>query len=129
MHQTIPTLLVLTILFIVVRHLLERWRQRKLAKELQCEAAPAYPIMDFLGIRELLRIMGSRKSNLMLESMAKRFDVVSSQEGRQVTTFTFQMLNKTALITSNPKNMQAVYATQFSEFEAGEARNGSFRPL
>jgi hypothetical protein len=47
-----------------------------------------------------------------------------------LASFAFQMpLGKTTIMTPHPRNMQAIYATQFKDFELGETRNESFKPL
>ncbi|KAJ6179432.1 hypothetical protein N7519_009893 [Penicillium mononematosum] len=52
-----------------------------------------------------------------------------NQENRYVTTFSIRNLGRTHIFTIDPKNIQAVLATQFKDFELGSVRQISMHPL
>ncbi|KAK3067606.1 hypothetical protein LTS18_001020, partial [Coniosporium uncinatum] len=61
--------------------------------------------------------------------LANRVKEVSKREERQVNTFHGKILTQSTYFTVEPKNIQALLATQFKDFHFGPGRNGNFGPL
>jgi hypothetical protein len=59
----------------------------------------------------------------------QRVQTISDIENRNVTTFIIRNLGRDLYFTVDPKNIQAVLATQFKDFELGEIRRRSVHPL
>jgi hypothetical protein len=109
-------------------------RSREIARkthDLGCVPFPALPekFWDPLGLKLLsdnVRVIGEGTE---LQYWMARFEELSVKEGRPVKTFSGQFLRIPFLLTTDPKIIQAVLATQFREFELGMVRCGSFAPL
>ncbi|GAB7349065.1 hypothetical protein MBLNU459_g8025t2 [Dothideomycetes sp. NU459] len=54
---------------------------------------------------------------------------MSKREGRNVNTWAFTVFGKRGHLTVDPKNIQAVLATQFKDFGLGQTRCNNFSPL
>jgi hypothetical protein len=106
-----------------------RFQNASNAKKLGCKPAPEQPSPDPLGIKNVLDIMKANDNGVLLEHFKGRFDLVSKVEGRTVLTFDAHLLRDHFYITCDPKNVQAILATQFKEFELGPIRFGTFSPL
>ncbi|CAG8301096.1 unnamed protein product [Penicillium salamii] len=113
----------------VIRMIVNSWQQSRHAKSLGCGSVPLYPCKDPFGINNLKQSLAADKENLVPELAEKRINVISEQENRYVTTFSIRNLGRTHLFTIDPKNIQALLATQFKDFELGSVRRDSMHPL
>lgn len=113
----------------VIRMIVNSWQHSRNAKRLGCGSVPHYPCKDPIGINNLKQSLAADKENLVPELAEKRVDIISEQENRYVTTFSITNLGRTNLFTIDPKNIQAVLATQFKDFELGSVRRSSMHPL
>ncbi|KAJ8108902.1 hypothetical protein OPT61_g7846 [Boeremia exigua] len=59
----------------------------------------------------------------------QRVDTACAEEGRTIMTFALKVLGQRSYFTNDPKNVQAVLATQFKDFGLGWLRNASFGQL
>lgn len=109
--------------------LARRFSNAKKAKQLGCLPAPVYPSPDPLGIKPVMDIIKSNTVGKLPEHLIWRFDNSSRKEGRPVYTFYGQFLRAPFFNTMDPKNIQALLATQFKDFELGAIRLGTFGPL
>lgn len=112
----------------VVWRILAAVQHARNARSLGCGAVPTYP-SDWLGISNLREGLRADKQKLIPELIQRRVDEMAAREGRYVSTFRIQMLNRENLFTVEPKNIQAVLATQFKDFALGQSRRNALHPL
>ncbi|KAF4766862.1 hypothetical protein N7455_005527 [Penicillium solitum] len=113
----------------VIRMVFNSWQHSRNAKSLGCGSVPLYPCKDPLGIDNLKQSLAADKAKLVPELAEERVKVISDQESRYVTTFSIRNLGRTHIFTIDPKNIQALLATQFKDFELGSVRRLSLHPL
>lgn len=104
-----------------------RRRHAAAAKERGCEPPPLEKRPDPFALTNLARTMWSLRDNRILEYMQGTFDDTSAN--RTVYTYETKILGDKVLFTCDPRNIQAMLATQFKDFELGQVRRGSFAPL
>ncbi|OAG38832.1 hypothetical protein AYO21_07027 [Fonsecaea monophora] len=112
------------IYFLVASFLAKRYHARK-AKELGCQPAWERPYRWPLGIDLVWEIVQADKNNIVPSYF---LDVYNNRTGKK-STWQQNMLGTMGYVTSDPKNIQAILATQFNEFELGEVRRGNFFPM
>lgn len=98
------------------------------ARRLGCGPIPRYP-SDWLGISNVRAMIRADKEKLVPELAIGRIQYMSDREGRYVSTFGNRLFTQSIIITVDPKNIQAMLATQFKDFELGKARSDSMHPL
>ena len=67
-------------------------------------------------------MLDADKKKLFPNMMVDRHQLMSKLHGRECSTFTFDVLGQRILFTSDPKNIQAMLATQFDDFDLGQLR-------
>lgn len=72
--------------------------------------------------------MKADKDQLFPELLIKRERDMSELHGREVSTFKNYIMFQDVYFTSDPKNIQAMLATQFNDFCLGDARIGNMSP-
>jgi hypothetical protein len=113
----------------IIRTVLASWQHSCKARELGCGSLPLLPCKDFIGIDTLKQSLAADKKKIFPELSTRRIEVVSEKEGRYVTTYGLRNVGHNLVFTVDPKNVQAILATQFKDFEVGEARRHSIHPL
>lgn len=113
----------------VIRMVFNSWQHSRNAKSLGCGSVPMYPSKDPFGIDNLKQSLVADKAKVVPELAEERVKIISEQEKRYVTTFSIRNLGRTHLFTIDPKNIQALLATQFKDFELGSVRRISLHPL
>lgn len=113
----------------IIRMVLASWQHSRKARELGCGSLPLFPCKDPIGIDTLKQSLAADKAKVLPELSSRRVQIVSEQEGRYVTTYVLRNLGRNLVFTIDPKNIQAVLATQFKDFELGEVRRHSMHPL
>lgn len=93
------------------------------AKQLGCQPAHRQKNRLPLGWDQLQRLLQSNRAGILPDDVGRIF----REEGHY--TFTSHMLGSRMLNTAEPKNIQALLATQFKDFDLGERRRLSFFPL
>ena len=115
----------LTIYWIVAH-----FRQTAKAKSLGCQPAPLFRPWDVFGIQNFKIEMNGMKTNRLSYAFTSRKNEMSAKIGRDCKTFRIKYPpGETWFYTFDPKNMQAVLATQFQDFQQPAARVGAFEPL
>lgn len=114
--------------FKITTVLINRQRRAVKARELGCKPAPVYP-SDILGISGVRELLHHAKLMRIPTHVSERRDLMGKQEGRDVNTWTFTILGSWGHFTCDPKNIQAILATQFKDFGLGDVRIGNFHPL
>ena len=113
-------------IYSVVGHL----RQATKAKSLGCEPAPLFRPWDVFGVQNFKIEMNGMKTNRLSYAFLNRRKEMSAKVGRDCKTFRiYYPPGETWYYTFDPKNLQAVLATQFQEFQQPAARVGAFEPL
>jgi cytochrome P450 len=95
------------------------------AREVGAIDAPSYPSSGFGGFNNLKQMMAADKASLFPDLLVKRERDMSELHGREVSTFKNYILFQDVYFTSDPKNIQALLATQFNDFGLGPARIGN----
>lgn len=129
--MTLPFVVFLVAAAIALRlvwYVVARVQHAQNARKLGCGPVPAYP-RDLFGISTLKESLAADKVKAIPELAERRVKYMSDQEGRYVSTFRMRMLNREHVVTVDPKNIQAVLATQFKDFELGQSRRNALHPL
>lgn len=105
-------------------------RQEAKAKSLGCEPAPIFLPWDILGLQNFKIEMNGWNTNRLSVAFSDRKKQMSAKLGRECKTFRIKYPpGETWYYTFDPKNLQAVLATQFQDFQQPAARVGAFEPL
>lgn len=113
----------------IIRVVLASWQHARKARSLGCGSLPLFPCKDPLGISNLKESLAADKEKLLPALSERRVQMMSDRENRSVTTFVLRNLGRDHVFTIDPKNIQAVLATQFKDFELGAARRDNLHPL
>jgi hypothetical protein len=102
------------------------WASRRHARQARvrgCRACPSFPTKYPGGIDVLVRLaQADQRDRIPQETRTLH------QEGGR-PTYRQTVLGQTNIVTNDPKNIQAVLATQFHDFELGPRRRNIFSPL
>lgn len=113
----------------IIRLALASWQHSRKAKSLGCGSLPTFPSKDPLGIDNLKQTLAADKEGLVPKLTEKRVQLISERENRYVSTYSIRNLGRNHVFTIDPKNIQALLATQFKDFELGQVRHASMHPL
>lgn len=113
----------------LVRFVFNSWHHASKAKSLGCGSLPRFPTKDPLGISTLKESMAADKAKTIPVLSEKRVALMADRENRYVTSFVLRNIGRDIVFTIEPKNVQAVLATQFKDFELGSVRHSSMHPL
>lgn len=102
-------------------------RHAATAKRLGCKPAPIEHWPDPFALVNLFRTMRAFSNSQILDYMKGTFNNTSAN--RKVSTYETKILGDKVIFTCDPKNVQAMLATHFKDFELGQVRRGSFAPL
>jgi hypothetical protein len=117
---------VIVILYNVITHA----RQAAKAKALGCQPAPLFRAWDVFGVQNFKIEMNGMKTNRLSYAFLDRKKEMSAKIGRDCKTFRIKYPpGETWYYTFDPKNLQAVLATQFQDFQQPAARVGAFQAL
>lgn len=121
---TTATLVVVSyIIYLVLASFLQSRRNARKARELKCEEPPLQKNKYPLGIDQIQKALAADKEKLFPIEMAKRTVEVGA------ITYRYSVLGNNNIFTADEKNIQAILATQFSDFDLGPTRRGNFWPL
>lgn len=104
-------------------------RHAALAKQLGCRPAPKEYSPDPVGLVNLIKTLRANSNSQVLEHIRGVFDDVSLRMNRTVYSYDTSILGDRVFFTCDPRNIQALLATQFKDFELGKVRNSIFAPL
>ncbi|KAI9820833.1 MAG: hypothetical protein M1826_000858 [Phylliscum demangeonii] len=113
--------------FLTYRVVAGIWSDRAAAAESRrrgCKPCPRQPHRWPLGIDQLQRSLAADREKLFPDLLVRRFE--------EMGAFTFSdttLGSPRNIFTIEPKNVQAVLATQFRDFELGPIRRGNFDAL
>lgn len=117
------------LLYKLAATLLTHRRNASRAQQLGCKPLPSLPSPDPLGITNIVRLIQANNAGRFPDHINERVLALSRAEGRPVFTYQLHLMRNWLLFTCDPKNIQAVLATQFKDFELGPVRFGTFSPL
>ncbi|KAI8205844.1 hypothetical protein K4K54_000581 [Colletotrichum sp. SAR 10_86] len=93
------------------------------ARRLSCKPAPLEPTTLPLGIDTVLASLRADREQRTPDHVAARFAALG------VHTFRIALLGTTNLVTADPRNVQALLATQFADFGMGAARSTNLKAV
>lgn len=107
------------------------WTRRSCTRELGCKPAPRWPAKawDVLGLGYVRQLVRADREKRLPSFVIERMVFMSERENRAVTTAETNKLGTIVFMTSDPKNIQAILATQFQDFGLGNVRRNNFLPL
>jgi hypothetical protein len=106
------------------------FRQAAKARSLGCQPAPLFRPWDFLGIQNFMIEINGIKTNRLSHAFLSRKNEMSAKLGRDCKTFRIKYPpGETWYYTFDPKNLQAVLATQFQDFHQPAARSAALEAL
>lgn len=92
-------------------------------RELKCEDAPVQKYKLPLGIDEVHRSLKADAEMQFLVYIMERFQEIGA------LTYQASFMGTKSYFTADEKNIQAMLATQFNDFDLGPVRRGNFFPL
>jgi hypothetical protein len=115
---------------LIIYSVLIHIRQVAKAKSLGCQRAPLFRPWDVFGVQNFQIEMNGMKTNSLSYAFLDRKQEMSTKIGRDCKTFRIKYPpGETWYYTFDPKNLQAVLATHFHDFQQPAARVGAFEPL
>lgn len=105
-------------------------RQASKSRSLGCEDAPLFRSWDVLGIANLRIELNGMRTHRLSQAFRCRKEEISKTLGRETKTFRIKYPpGETWYYTFDPRNLKAVLATQFQDFQQSKARVGALEPL
>ena len=92
-------------------------------KRLGCKPSPRWPSSWPFGLDLVWEALKSDRAKLFPELLLSRFERMNR------TDYHYVALGTKSFVTADPKNVQALLATQFKDFMLGDIRKGNFQPL
>ncbi|OAP57574.1 hypothetical protein AYL99_08312 [Fonsecaea erecta] len=117
------------VLYLFISSIYTRRRHATVAQQLGCRPAPKEYLPDPLGLVNMYKLLRANSKNEVLEYIRGVFDDVSLRTNKTVYSYDTSMLGDRVFFTCDPRNIQAILATQFKDFELGKIRTGAFAPL
>lgn len=118
------TALGVVVLIYVLRWILTSFWHAQRARRMGCKPAFIRPARLPFGIDIAKRYMDT-----MEEDILQNDDLVLYEELGRRPTWNQNLLGTWHHVTSDPKNIQAMLATQFKDFELGPFRRNMFHPV
>lgn len=125
----IAAIVALTIAGSLLHSVYFTWRHTQKSRKLGCEAAPLYPSQDPFGVSTLLETLDAAREKLLPQLAERRVAFLSRRHDRYVSTFRICQAGRENLLTADPKNIQAMLATQFKDFGLGDMRRNVANPV
>lgn len=123
LNAVLGLLVVSIVYFAISSFLSSRYHARK-AQELGCQPAFQRPHRLPLGFDFVQQTIKADREQVVPDFFLNLY----KELGRH-PTWSQNVLGSFAYVTTDPKNIQAILATQFNDFEIGEARRGNFFPV
>lgn len=108
---------------LLVRYFVRAFNEYQTSQSWNCLPPASWPTRLPLGLEFLHRLNEADKKGILPSEFVKVVEEAGS------TTFHTFVLGTRSVVTVEPKNVQAVLATQFDDFELGEGRRGNFFPV
>ena len=117
--------LILHILYKLVLNSIERRSRDAEAARRGCGPAPTLPKMDPLGLTRLIDALKAAREKRSPQYIVEAMD----EMGTNVHTVRAQILDYEVLVTRDPENVKAMFATQAQDFGIAAHRAGNWEPL
>ncbi len=117
------------VLYLLISSVSTRRRHAAAASQLGCRPAPTEYNPDPLGLVNLIKTLRANNKSQVLEYIRGVFDDVSLHMNKTVYSYDTYILGDRVFFTCDPRNIQALLATQFKDFELGKVRISAFAPL
>lgn len=111
----------LVVLYRLINNLLISQRQNNKVKEWGCQSVPTEPSKWPVGIDILLKTIEADKQQRLPDYIVERFNKI----GRY--TWRASILGSSNLVSADPRNIQAILATQFNDFKMSKIREKNFK--
>ncbi|CRL23698.1 Cytochrome P450 [Penicillium camemberti] len=125
----IPALAVLAVACHLLLSFYSTWHHVQKARRIGCGEPPVYPGRDPFGISILLETLKAAREKMLPQLAERRMAFLSRQHDRYVSTFRMCQAGRQNLFTADPKNIQAMLATQFKDFGLGDTRRNVADPV
>jgi hypothetical protein len=122
-HYGILASVAIGVVYLVVNSLISAYSRHRRAQELGCKTPDIRRNKLPGGIDFVLRLIDAEKR----DQVPNEFVKIAQEQGRD--TWEQSLWGKPQIFTTNPKNVQAVLATQFHDFEIGTQRKQVFFPM
>ena len=110
-------------LYRVIDNYIRNRRNAAEAARRGCKPPPHYVNKLPWGIDFVVSAIRADKEKRFPEFLIDRYQTMGNR------TYENRILGNRGISTNDPKNVQAILATQFKDFGLGERRNGNFKPL
>lgn len=117
------------VFYLSISSISTRRRHAAAAKQRGCSPVPTQHSPDPLGLVNMVKILRANSKNQVLEYFRGVFDDVSLRMNKTAYSYDTYMLGDRIFFTCDPRNIQAILATQFKDFELGKIRIAAFAPL
>jgi cytochrome P450 len=111
------------VLYVVLTNVIRSWRHAALARKWSTQDPPVLKNRLPFGIDLVQRVMKSDKEKLF------PVDAIERTKDAGAITYKYSTLGSTNIFTADEKNVQAILATQFPDYDLGPLRRGNFMPL
>ncbi|KAJ5648809.1 Cytochrome P450 E-class CYP52 [Penicillium longicatenatum] len=105
------------------------WIHACKSHQIGCEEPPVYASHDPFGILTLLETLKAAQKKLLPQLAERRIAFLSRRHDRYVSTFRICQAGRENLLTADPKNIQAMLASQFKDFGLGDMRRNVANPV
>jgi hypothetical protein len=112
------------LLFTIINSFITSRRHAANARKWNCGISPELHSPLPFGISNVIQALKADKEKLL-----PPFLILRSAEVNNAPTFRYNILGTENYFTTDPKNIQAILATQFEDFSLGETRRNIFYPL
>jgi hypothetical protein len=115
---------------LIIRLTITHIKQTAKAKSLGCQPAPLFRPWDVFGVQNFKIELNGMKTNRLSYAFLDRKKEMSETIGRDCKTFRIKYPpGETWYYTFDPKNLQAVLATQFQDFQQPGPKVGALQAL
>jgi cytochrome P450 len=111
------------VLYVVLTNFIRAWRHAALARQWSTQDPPVLKSRLPFGVDLVHRVMKSDKEMLF------PVDAIARTKEAGAITYKYSTLGSTNIFTADEKNIQAILATQFPDYDLGPLRRGNFFPL
>jgi hypothetical protein len=122
-HSAALGLLLTSLVFFTISSVVSRFRHARRAREWGCLPVIKRKAKLPFGIDFVWGMIQADREQILPAYIFRAYQQIGRPTWREST------LGTEAYMTTDPKNIQAILATQFSDFELGETRRRTFFPL
>lgn len=118
-------LVVAVVLYNYAKSALEKRRRRLEAARRGCGPVPVLKNKDPFGLSTFISSLKATKDDRGPQYVVETMDSI----GKDVHTVQVRLLDYSLIVTRDPENVKAMFATQCGEFDIGASRQKSWEPL